>query len=119
MKLRIKGNSIRLRLLQSEVATLAEGGTVNETTSLPGASFSYQLAASEVSKVELKHNTLFIFAQDDQLKSWATSEDVGIYSTLPTENGDLRITIEKDFTCLTSRPNEDETDNYPNPKASH
>ena len=38
MKLRIKGDSLRLRLTRAEVATLASDGVLSERMQLPGAS---------------------------------------------------------------------------------
>jgi hypothetical protein len=48
MKLRIRGNTIRLRLSQSEVIELSTGQSIVESTTFPSessASFSYSLSS--------------------------------------------------------------------------
>jgi len=47
MKLRIKGNSIRLRLLKSEVEKFAEDGRISDETSFGKNAFRYTLAMSK------------------------------------------------------------------------
>ncbi|WP_375587860.1 DUF7009 family protein [Flagellimonas aurea] len=42
MKIRIKGNSIRFRLTQSEVKQLSETGSIIETTEFGPSKFQYQ-----------------------------------------------------------------------------
>jgi hypothetical protein len=42
---------------------------------------------------------------------WAGSDEVGIYA----QSGDLAISIEKDFRCLTRPRGEQEADAYPHP----
>ncbi len=49
-------------------------------------------------------------------KTWVETEEVGFEANQPLENGEsLYILVEKDFQCLTARPNEDESDNYAHP----
>jgi len=47
MKLRIRGDSIRLRLKQGEVAQFAAGESIVEETHFPGAVLTYRLDVSE------------------------------------------------------------------------
>ena len=50
MKLRIKGNSIRLRLLRSEVEEFAEGGSISDETRFGANALRYTLAMSNNSQ---------------------------------------------------------------------
>jgi hypothetical protein len=53
-----------------------------------------------------------------QAKDWANSVREGIYYDQGvSEDTILKILIEKDFQCLHKRAGEDETDNFPNPRA--
>ena len=119
MKLRILGNSIRLRLSQSEVRTCQEGQIVTARLSLPkGNIFQYQLVPSANGiSLSLDDQTLKITLPQNEIKEWAHSDSkVGIYHTLNLDNAEtVDIIVEKDFRCLTARPSEDESDLYPNP----
>jgi hypothetical protein len=48
--------------------------------------------------------------------NWDANDKVGFENTVSLKNGKtLHLLLEKDFTCLDDR-GEDESDNYPNPK---
>lgn len=117
MKLRISGNSIRLRLSQSEVARLHKHGVVENAISFGRSALTYRLIASEVAQPEASftQNVITVVVPQQTAMHWATSDEVSISAEQPLPAGDkLSILIEKDFQCLTPR-NEDELDNFPNP----
>ena len=114
MKLRIRGNSIRLRLTRSEVEQIGRGEAVTETTRLgAGVDFSYSLRASEASALEvsLSGTALVISAPSASLADWASSEAVALDCVSGGETA--TIMVEKDFACLTPRDEDDDT--YPHP----
>jgi hypothetical protein len=114
MKLRIQGNSLRFRLTRSEVASLSEDGLIAETTHFgAGHSLTYRLrkeAGGVDVRAELADGVITVSAPAWTVDKWAMSDEVGI----ATQDGVLRINIEKDFRCLTRRE-EDESDAYPHP----
>jgi hypothetical protein len=128
MKLRIRGNSIRLRLTQAEVAALAEHGHVDESVSFVGGQMLiYALVCSDVGSRPRSTLTttnfgarIEITVSADDVRKWAASQEtVALESSEVLTTGDaLRILVEKDFACLTERPHEDDADAFPNPKAS-
>jgi len=117
MKIRFKGNSIRLRLTQSEVKKWAADGVIKEVTSFGNKnSLGYQLMMSEESQISASFNDdiisidiPFTIAQE-----WCESEQISMKSSIAND-GTLNILVEKDFVCLTPRSGEDESDMYPNP----
>ena len=115
MKLRVKGNSIRLRLTQSEVARLGEAGEVTESVDFgSGGQFIYSLVVSELYdqlNASFENGFLRVTIPKSQAFDWIMSEKVG----LETRNSTPTILIEKDFACITERPDEDESDMFPNP----
>jgi hypothetical protein len=123
MKLRIHGNSIRLRLLQSEVAQIGAGHAVVETTHF-GLGNNQQFKYALVPKLNIGHITtlyesgnLEILIPIELGKRWANSEEVGLSFSEKINNSDnLEILIEKDFKCL-HQENSNQTDNFPNPLA--
>lgn len=117
MKLRLRGNSIRLRLSQSEVNSLASEGKLSEETRFaPGQSLIWTVESSVSEKqirTEYTPSGIRFHIPKDQVESWANSNTVGLY-----DEGPSRIAIEKDFKCLEARKDEDERDAYPNPSAA-
>jgi len=120
MKLRIRGNSIRLRLTQTEVAHLAAGESVREICRLtPLDHFSILLQTWNLSVFQVKKDkdTLHISVPESLVLSWSVNQEEGFYGTQNNGTEDpLRIAVEKDFSCLTVGAGEDESDNYPNPE---
>ncbi|TAF32177.1 MAG: hypothetical protein EAZ57_09710 [Cytophagales bacterium] len=114
MKLRIKGDSIRLRLTQSEVKALEQNEIVSETTHFATQNLVYKLGGSNsVSEiyVDFAEGILLVLVPAQLLNSWASSDQVGI------ENKARKILIEKDFQCLTPRAPDEDLDTFPNPNA--
>ena len=117
MKLRIRGDSVRLRLTRGEVANLAAGNAVEEATRFPGgARFRYVLRTrAGVAAVDagFAADTLTIDLSEIAAREWASSERVEIRALLPLSDGELSVLVEKDFPCLTTRPGEDDSDAFP------
>ena len=101
MKLRIQGNSVRLRLTRNEVAKLRDRGSVASLVEFsPGQQLIYRLEGSF-------HATSVTAAFDGQairvtvptrvMTEWAESDQVSIEA--PPQAGP-HVLIEKDFQCL-------------------
>ncbi len=120
MKIRIKGNSIRLRLTQTEVANFANNGYLEEHTEFGNSTFTYALANdAEVLNLSAKMEGAKITMQvpPDLAKNWTSTNEVGFQHKLSLNNGkELFLLVEKDFVCL-DNTFEDQSDNYPNPNA--
>ena len=120
MKLRTLTNSIRLRLSQSEVTTIAESGAVSDRVNFPGGNtFVYTLSASNNGlDVALSDGNLSVSVPKSQLDHWTNSLEVGIREEIAlADDKVLKILIEKDFACLKPRDGEDESDMFANPDA--
>jgi hypothetical protein len=121
MKIRIQGNSIRLRLSQSEVKAFGETGRVEEKTTFPATPPSALMYVLEQGQVEqptasFSNQLINITIPASLGMAWANSDQVGIeHETLFGNGQSLRILVEKDFKCLTERSGEDESDHFPNP----
>ncbi len=127
MKLRIRGDSLRLRLTKDEVKKIAEGVAVEETTHFfNGTILTYALVPSEVNEIsaEFSDKQIFVRVPSRISLDWAQSDMVAIkheVSTPDPSRSKLFILIEKDFTCLKVRQNEkeDESNLFENPNAAH
>jgi hypothetical protein len=121
MKLRIRGNSIRLRLTRSDIDRLGEAGRVGDAVEFGGATpgFRYELrttADGDRMQASFEANCLSVSVPAGEAEGWIRSEKTGIEASQPIgESKTLRILVEKDFACLSERPDEDETDTFPNP----
>lgn len=121
MKLRTHKNSIRLRLSQSEVQTFAETGFVHECIAfspLPSQQLQYSLIQAEHDHISVSYlnNHLRIYVPTAIASHWCDSDNIGFDTHLTVgPASELYVLVEKDFQCLTPRPYEDETDNFPNP----
>jgi len=123
MKLRIRGNSVRLRLTKSEVERFGETGSVGEMVEFGSAFpvFRYELNRSSKDssiKAGFEDNCLYISVPVGDVENWIRSEEIGLEVMCPIgDNKFLRILVEKDFACLTPRDSEDESDAFANPLA--
>jgi hypothetical protein len=119
MKLRIRGNSIRVRVSQSELEQLAREGAVEDSVRFaPGSRLTYRVRVStaEPLSAQLRGGEVTITLPKASLERWLEPAEVSIAGEQPIEAGEtLRILIEKDFACLAPREGEDETDLFPNP----
>jgi hypothetical protein len=121
MKLRLCGNSIRLRLTPAEVAMLCRNGAVGEVTHIDERSrLEYRLESNariEQIGATLEGASIIVRLPKSMADEWAANEQVGISHLQPlTGGGSLTILIEKDFECLHSDETEEGVVLYPNPR---
>ncbi|MGK0364323.1 MAG: hypothetical protein ACI85O_001380 [Saprospiraceae bacterium] len=120
MKIRIKDNSIRLRLTQSEVDLLSEQGKVEKRTYFtPQNTLIYAIETADVSemKATFENGKITVSLPTEKAHTWVNTEQVGMEYLAPiSDSENLKILVEKDFTCLVKREGEDDLDAYPHPK---
>ena len=121
MKIRIKGNSIRLRLTQNEVKNFGDHGSISEQTQFGSnekESLIYTLKKERIEHLTavFEHNEIKILVPFSDAANWVETEQVGIENSISLNNTtELKILIEKDFKCLSEREGEDESDSFPHP----
>ena len=121
MKLRIRSDSLRLRLKRSEVDRLAAGTSIVEETHFPGAVLTYRLDVSENSGISatFDNGTLLISLPKSKVLDWASTDEVSLFGAQNLPGSDsLSLLIEKDFKCLEPghhRECEDDEDTFPHP----
>jgi hypothetical protein len=123
MKLRIRGDSIRLRLKVSEVDRIAAGESIVEETHFPDSVLTYRLEVSENGGITTKFNdgNLVVRLPRADVEDWAGSDKVSLVSEQKLgDAGTLSLLIEKDFKCLEPghhRDCVDDEDTFPHPSA--
>ena len=119
MKLRIRGNSVRIRLSQTELEQLAETGIAEDRVRFsPGAELAYRVKVTPDGDVraELGASGVTVTLSKGSLERWLAPAEVSIRAEQPIDGREtLTILIEKDFACLVPREGEDDSDLFPNP----
>ncbi len=121
MKIRIRDNSIRLRLSRGEVDILMERGSIKSTTGFPdGEYFLYSVESSPASvhpTANFAKGEMCVRLPEKTVAEWATSDSISIAGDQLIDDGKtLSILVEKDFACLAPRDGEDESDMFPHPE---
>ena len=115
MKLRLNGNSLRLRLTRPEVMQLCEDGTVYGSVDFGlGTVLIYRIQSRGVTdrmQAVFCNHSITVRVPAESVAIWAAADQVGLYA----QQGALKIAVEKDFRCLAYRPGEEEPDAYPHP----
>ncbi len=120
MKLRIRGNSIRLRLSQTEVSSLETDGAVADRIGFaPGADLTYQLLvdpAAAATAASFADRKVTVTIPASVMRNWLAPAEVSIHGRQDVGGGEeLTILVEKDFACLEPREGEDQENLFPNP----
>jgi len=120
MKLRIRGNSLRLRVSRTELLQIAEQGSAGDSIRFaPGTEWRYGIEVTPAGGVAAKFaaNSLLVALPKARVEKWLDDREVAIEGQQPIGNGEtLRILVEKDYTCLAPRSGEDDSDLFVNPQ---
>src|SRR5665213_273465 len=112
MKIRIKANSLRYRLTQSDVAKLWSEGFLEERTEFSGKALIYAIVTGNDDTLSAD------FIADRIVLNMSKTMIDELYNTDSVGFDDLRgpvsLLVEKDFVC-NDKFEEDQSDNYPNP----
>lgn len=120
MKIRIKGNSIRLRLTKTDVLNLKKNGIVEENTVLGTEElFKYALIVDETASgisAKLMDNKITVSLSKKEADVLINTDEITVQGN--QNNGvdkGLFILVEKDLQCLDTT-SEDQSDMYKNTK---
>jgi hypothetical protein len=101
MKLRLSGQSLRLRLTHPEVQRLAHEGRLEEQLLLPpGRALRYRLlAAPDVAALDVAFSgeAIEIRLPRAQALEWCRGEDASLCATVRAGEVSVKVAIEKDF----------------------
>jgi hypothetical protein len=124
MKLRIWGNSVRVRLDRKDLAELLDRGLVRDALRFgPGSThtFTYAVmigaAPPGSPRADYSSGLLVVTIDPVAVELWATGTRVGFDEEQTMPGGTVRVILEKDFGC-SDRLSEDEAEDpwaFPNP----
>lgn len=132
MKLRIKGDSLRLRISPSEMNRLVTTGRIEDAVhfgAAPDARLTYALETvttgeqsldageQTASQISIRHTPteVVVLMSKVEIDAWASGSEVGLYGRVNAGERQLEIAVEKDFACLDGEENQNQ-DTFPNPK---
>jgi hypothetical protein len=122
VKLRLRNDTMRIRLSQSEVRMLGEGSAVESTTHFgPGQALAYRIVPAGA-KLEARFEGLAIDLRVPlrELSDWAAGSELTFECEQAWSGGALKISLEKDLACKQPRKGDEDSDAFPNPaNASH
>ncbi len=114
MKLRCLTNSIRIRIIKSELAALKKGASLREILELPKP-FEWTLQISENQldySVDFNNGILNITLPNSGIQDWLHGKAIGLQAIVPGKEGRvIHLLVEKNFPC-NSRPDEDKSETF-------
>src|SRR5262245_22789247 len=120
MKLRIRGNSVRIRVSQTELTQIADTGAAEDAVRFaPGSELRYRVEVKPTDRLEanFRDPVLRVVVPRSRVDKWIRPEEVAIEDWQAIGDGaTLRILLEKDYTCLAPRSGEDDADLFANPQ---
>ena len=117
MKIRIRENTLRIRITQTELKELSVGEALFSTTHFPGGgqmSYGILPGQDETTQIVMMDQRISIHLGIQDHQTMMDDSSVGVQSIHQTSERPLELLIEKDFSCLHPRDGED-TDTFPNP----
>ncbi len=120
MKLRILGDSLRLRLSQSEVKQFGDAARVEQSIRFgPGSVMTYAIEHGESVEgvgATFDRSTVTVRMPTSVARAWVDTDQVSVHGDQPLEEGEtLSLLIEKDFKCAIPRPGEEDYDGFEHP----
>jgi hypothetical protein len=100
VKLRILDDAIRLRLTESEVARIADGGSVHSHTRFPDRcmlGYSIETNSHDEITATFVDGVITVGVPTDVARAWASSDELSLHAEQPIDGGALSVLIEKDI----------------------
>ncbi len=118
MKLRLRENSIRLRLLHGEIVRLRESGKISENIRFnESRTLTYTLVISKETKeisARFEASEIVVAIPFEAARNWMETNLVNLeYEQKIGENSTLKILLEKDFACSEKIFDQDNADVFP------
>jgi hypothetical protein len=119
MKLRIRGNSIRLRVSKTELAKLAETGSAEDLVRFSSENelrYGIDVRPTGAVTAAFAATSIRVALPQSRLDLWLRPDEVSVEGSQPIGGGKvLQILLEKDYTCLAPRGGDDDSDLFVNP----
>ncbi len=116
MKLRIKGDSLRYRLTQTDLKNFVKLESIEEAVHFGDRVLIYRLVSTDKERlfVTFLDDVITLYFPRHWIREWAGTERVGYDNRADPLGKNIYLLVEKDFTCLENVV-EDQRDQFPNP----
>lgn len=119
MKLRIRGNSLRLRLLRGEIETLKEKLFISEEINFGATKLLYSIEilqnpTDKNIRAFYFNSEITVYIPDFLAQEWIETNQISLSAEQTDGDNVLQILIEKDFVCV-GRDDADNADAFENP----
>ncbi len=118
MKIRIKGNSVRIRVSKSETEKFVTYGYLEERTLFGNNTLTYAVKSVEdkCMSAEFISGNITMHIPKHLIEEWASSNLVSLDYKMPLSiDKTLHLLLEKDFKCIDAVITEDQSDYFENP----
>ena len=119
MKIRFKGNSLRIRITRSELMDFRNVGYLDEKTEFGNNSLTFALTkhlAGNHLSAEFSENKITMSIPEHLSLEWTETDHVGFEHEMEIGDGKkLFLILEKDYQCL-DQVAEDQSDQFANPR---
>jgi hypothetical protein len=118
MKLRISNQSLRLRVNQDDLNLLMSSGRLDEhfgDESIGKLGYSLLTHEANTISIQLEPSHITVKMPQSYVSEWNSTDRVSFEQNI----SGIKLLLEKDFQCLSDRPNENESRNFRNPKSQH
>lgn len=118
MKIRIKGNSLRLRLSKTDVARITTVGYLEERTLFGPRTFIYALQRTDEGDAltaDFDGGKITMYVPQSLIIDWEVNDVITFENSMEVSDSEqLHLLLEKDFQCIDNSI-EDQSDNFVNP----
>ncbi len=101
MKLRIRGQQLRIRTDPEEMRALASEGCIEDRIELgPNRALIYRLsiaAGAEAIRVAFEDNVIEVQLPEEAARRWCSTDLIGLSGTQQNGPVELAVSVEKDF----------------------
>lgn len=119
MKIRIKGNSVRLSLSRPEIDLFEKEGYVEEKTEFVNSNFCYaiqKLFDGTSLDASFTGEKLTVYVPQSVMQEWVHTDVAGFSHYLPlSDDKNLFLLIQKDYKSNDGKETEDQSDYFDNP----
>lgn len=118
MKLRINGNSIRIRVTQAEFQAFMDYGSVADILEIPEQPISYALEKCGEKEMNVSRlgDSIRVGLPDDKVREWRSEDCTGFTHIQNVGNKAIKIIVEKELKCPTPEDCKADPDAFPRPK---
>jgi hypothetical protein len=114
VKVRLRNDTMRIRLSQTEVRRLGDGHLIESATHFgPREVLAFRVLPAAELTARLDGSAVELHLPAGELRDWATGDELTFEREQVWSGGSLKISLEKDLECRHPRKGDDDSDAFP------